>query len=185
MGNLIPALVWLVPTLIGLQRVVQTHQLFGIGLVYLGLATILGWLALNQFGFYQNGRMRRRLLAILGKNNGLPPERFFVGFSTPKYSGALDAHEDVGFLCATDECLVFISETRTSDLRKDEITKISFRPNVHTMVGLGRWISIEGKKNGQPVRMLIEPRERNTMLGNLFYGKRFIQKLRELVGLKK
>ncbi|HWD41908.1 MAG TPA: hypothetical protein VG944_23915 [Fimbriimonas sp.] len=177
LGNLIPAAVWTAFAAYGLYQIVQTKQLVGQGLIFLIIATVAGWIALNFFGFYQNGRMRRRLTIILGKDGALPADRVFVGFASPKYTGLLDAHEDVGFLCFLPDKLVFIGENRTLEVGKGEIQKVQFRPNVHTMVGLGRWISIEGAKQDVPIRLLIEPRERNTMLGNLRFGPNLRRKI--------
>jgi hypothetical protein len=177
MGNLIPAVIWLVPTLWGLRQMLASHQLTGQGLWWLITANALGWVALNQFGLYQNARMKRRLLAILGKSGKLSDDRIFVGFSTPKYTGVLDAHEDVGFLCFDGDEIAFVSETRFLNMKRGEVAKVQFRPNVHTLVGLGRWISIDGIRNQAPIRMLIEPREKVTMAGNLFYGRKLREKV--------
>jgi hypothetical protein len=56
--------------------------------------------------------------------------------------------------------------------------RVRFRANVHTVIGLGRWISIEGFADGKPIRLLIEPRERPQLLGNLRYSKRLAQRIR-------
>ena len=56
-------------------------------------------------------------------------------------------------------------------MNKDQIKGVRFRPNVHTMVGLGRWVSVEATAAGKPIRLLVEPREKRTMLGNKRYGK--------------
>jgi hypothetical protein len=47
---------------------------------------------------------------------------------------------------------------------------VRYRPNVHTLLGLGRWISIEGEVHGRPIRLRVESRVRDTMLGNLALG---------------
>ena len=151
----------------GAYRTLPTHDFLGTGVDYLLLATVAGWIALNFFGFYQNGAMRRQLEKKL---SDLPQERVFVGCTSPKYTGLLDAHEDVGFLVFGDRALVFVSETKTVDLARNEIKRVMFRPNVHSLLGLGRWIAIEGAKGSHEVRMMIEPRERNTMLGNVLIG---------------
>ena len=151
----------------GIHLMVQNHQFVGTGFLFLILATVLGWLALNVFGFFQNSRMRGDLSLLLDADAILPQERLFVGFSSPRYTGLLDAHEDVGFLCFGANELRFVSETRTVEILKSQIQGVAFRPSVHTLVGLGRWISIDGLKQGTPIRMLVEPRERKTMLGNL------------------
>lgn len=149
----------------------------GLGLIALG--TLMGWLAMNQFGFFQNGRMRRRLERILKERADLPPsDRVFVGFASPRYAGMLDAHEDVGFFFLLPDRAVFVSETRRVELLKAQCVRVGYRANVHTLVGLGRWVSIDGLSDGKTVRMMIEPRERNTMLANLRRSKPLMMKVR-------
>jgi hypothetical protein len=46
------------------------------------------------------------------------------------------------------------------------------------LLGLGRWISLEGVADGKPIRLLIEPRERPTLLGNLLFSKALAGRLR-------
>jgi hypothetical protein len=177
MGNLIPAVFWLIPTCLAIRAFLLTHQLIGPGLWLLILGDILGWLVMDQVGLYENARMKRRLLAILGKAGKLSDDRIFVGFTSPKYTGVLDAHEDVGFLCFREGEIEFVSETRTLAMQRHEIESVSFRLNVHSLVLLGRWICVQGTRNQSSIRMLIEPRERRTMSGNLFYGKTLRKKI--------
>ncbi len=178
LGNLIPALFWLPPALIGVYQILVKGQLMGSGVWYLVASTVLGWLSVNFFGFFENTKMRKHLERILEtEGRDLGGEHFFVGFATPKYSSMVDAHEDVGFLRILPDRLAFLSETRNVELYKSDIVAIRFRPNVHTVVGLGRWVSVEGKVGEQPIRLLVEPRERPTLLGNLRYSTELRAKL--------
>jgi hypothetical protein len=149
----------------------------GPGLYLILLGTLAGWISLNFFGLFQNRKMREELSKILDADRVLPADRLFVGFTTPKYTGLLDAHEDVGFLCFSAETLRFVSETRTVDVEKGNVKRVVFRPNVHSVLGLGRWVCVEGERKGTEIRMLLEPRERPTMLGNLRYGRRMRDKI--------
>ena len=167
LGNLVPTIVWLIPTAYGLAVMAATRVLLGPGLAMLLISTVLGWLALNSFGLFENLQMQRELEQILkNRKDEVAAESWFVGLTTPKYRGLLDAHEDVGFLQILPEKLSFVSETRKIELLKSEIRRIRYRGNVHSLVFLGRWVSVEGESGGKPVRMLLEPRERPTMLGN-------------------
>ena len=47
------------------------------------------------------------------------------------------------------------------------------------MILLGRWVSLEGKSGGKEIRLLIEPRERTTLLGNRLYGTRLLHRLKK------
>lgn len=178
LGNLIPALFWLPPAIIGVYLIVAKNQLIGPGLWYLVASTILGWLSVNQFGFFENRKMRNHLERILQtEGRDLKGDFVFVGFATPKYSSMLDAHEDVGFLRILPDKLMFVSEMRNIEVLKSDLTGIRFRPNVHTVLGLGRWVSIEGKVGEQSIRLLIEPRERTTLFGNRLYSGKLLAKL--------
>jgi hypothetical protein len=177
MGNFVPALFWLPFAVYGVYEIFVTRQILGIGLVYLGIATVTGWIGLNLFGFFQNGAMRRQLSKVLCADSDLPPDRVFVGFSSPRYTGLLDAHEDVGFLCFTPKALLFVGEHRTIEMPRETVRGVGFRPNVHTIVALGRWISVEGDAAGRTVRMLLESRERSTMMGNFLEGPALRRKI--------
>ena len=167
LGNLIPAIVWLIPTAYGLAVMASTRILLGPGLILLGVSTVLGWLALNSFGLFENLQMQKELEQILkNRKDTLASESWFVGLTTPKYRGLLDAHEDVGFLEILPDRLSFTSETRRIEFLANEVRRVRFRANVHSLVILGRWVSVEGESAGKPIRMLLEPRERPTMLGN-------------------
>ena len=171
LGNVVPAIFWVPPATVGLFLVVVKGQFLGTGLWLLILSTVLGWLAVNQFGFFENARMRKQLTNILkATGQELPKEHYFVGFATPKYSSILDAHEDVGFLCIYSDRVSFISESRNLELSKSDLKLVRFRPNVHSLIFLGRWISLEGISGGRPIRLLIEPREKVTLFGNRRFG---------------
>ena len=133
----------------------------------------MGWLSLSLFGLWGNATMRRLLDARI-KDQG---ERWFVGFASPKYTGLLDAHEDVGFLIFGKDVLTFAGDSRRVEILRDDVVRVRFRPNVHSVVGLGRWVSVEGVVKGSPIRMFVESRERPTMLGNL----RLSRKLRKRI----
>lgn len=180
LGNVVPALVWLPVMGAGIAVMVVRAQILGLGLDLVAAATVLGWFALNQFGSYYNGQMRRQLERILkAQGEDLSGDPNFVGFATPRYSSLLDAHEDVGFLRLMPDRLRFVSETRTVEVMRSDVAGARFRPNVHTMVGLGRWVSVEGVSGGKPIRLLVEPRDRITMLGNLRQGKRLLARIRK------
>jgi len=180
LGNIIPALFWLPPAVVGILLILIKGQLIGPGLWCLVTSTVLGWLAVNQFGFFENAKMRRHLERILEtEQRDVKGEKVFAGFATPKYSSMLDAHEDVGFLRILPDRLAFVSETRSVEILKSDVVEVRFRPNVHSILGLGRWISVEGKVGDTSIRLLIEPRERTTLFGNRLYGKQLIAKLRE------
>ncbi len=171
MGNLVPAIVWLPCTAVGAFVMGRSGRILGLGLLLLFGAQIAAWLTLNWTGLFDNKRMRRALLAEL---EVVKPQfrgfQAFVGFASPSHSSLLDPHEDVGFLLLTPNTLEFFGDAKTVVIRRSQIFGVRFKPNVHSLVGLGRWISIEGRLDGKPFEMMLEPRDRDTLLGNLLLG---------------
>lgn len=144
-----------------------------------GAFPVVGWLALNFFGFHGNGWMRRELARRLGFTGSRGPERYFVGIARPSFRSALDAHEDVGFLNLHNDRLEFVGETLRLTFPREDVRNVRFRMNPHSWVLLGRWISVEGVAGDRPIRLSLEPRERATLLGNLFFSEKLIARLRE------
>jgi hypothetical protein len=159
---------WIVPTVAGVLWVFQSGKITGPGLWVLVAGQVLGWIALNIFGLFENGRIRRDSMRNLAlRRPPAPGPVIFVGCASTKHQSMLDAHEDVGFLSFGPQELEFIGDEKRMRILREQIQKVHFQANVHSIVGLGRWISIEATINGLPVRLLLEPRERNTMFGNL------------------
>jgi hypothetical protein len=167
MGNLVPFMFWFPLALSGIVTVWRTGDYSGTGLWFLVSATLVGWGSMNQFGLFANQHMKKQLNHILvAQGNDLPKDRWFVGFATPKYSSTLDPHEDVGFLFLLPDRLKFVSETRLVEVMKSDIREVRFRPNVHTLLLAGRWISLEGEVADKAVRLLLELRDHRTLLKN-------------------
>lgn len=154
-------------------------EVMGLGLWLLGAGTIFGWLAVNFFGLFENVRMKAQLERILAAKGETLTEPIFVGFATPRYSSALDPHEDVGFLSLAPDRLRFVSETRVVEVPKAAISLVRLRGNVHTLLGLGRWVSVEGTIDGKAIRFLMEPRQFRTLLRNKKYAKALAKRLNE------
>ncbi len=150
----------------------RSGQIIGKGLLVLGLAQVAAWLTLNWTGLFDNRRMRKALgkeLAVL--KPGFRGFSAFVGFASPRHTSMLDPHEDVGYLLLTPEAIEFIGDARTIVVKRSQIFGVRFKANIHSVLGLGRWISIEGRMEGKPFEMLFEPRDRDTLIGNLLLGK--------------
>lgn len=130
-----------------------------------------------------NGRMKREMGRRLHIERPFDQtEKYFVGFARPVYRSALDPHEDVGFLILHEDRIEFWGSEQRISLGIEEVAGVRFRPNTHTMVGLGRWISVEAVVDEMPVRLLIEPREKRTLLGNLLFSKRLLEIIRAWKG---
>ena len=114
-GNLLPLLFWLPPTAYGLGRMGLRAEIDDFGVSMVALGVILGWLATNWFGAMPNRAMRGQLERILKvKGEDLGSATWFVGFATPRYSSALDPHEDVGFLLLEPTRIRFLRSTTST-----------------------------------------------------------------------
>ena len=178
-GNLLPALVWLPLTALGAFLLSTGRIAMFPGILILTAGQIGGWLALNAWGMAGNRAMRNTLTRRYAKNlPAEPTDCWFVGAATPSYVGLLDPHQDVGFLVIEPDRLRFLGDSMAIDLERERVTQIRLRSNVHSVLGLGRWVSVEGQLDGKPIRLLIEPRTRRTLLANKADSKRLIARLR-------
>jgi hypothetical protein len=168
LGNMIPIALSMPFAALAIAGMLRNERIFGPEFLLLCGFPVSAWALMNFFGLHQNRAIRAELARRfkLGPP-GEGPERHFVGVARPAYRGLLDPHEDVGFLFLEPRRLLFRGDSMEIALERDAIRQIRFRPNAHSLVGLGRWVSVEGVVEGKPVRLLIEPRERRTLLGNL------------------
>jgi hypothetical protein len=134
------------------------------------------WLGINFLALYQNAKIRRALKPLIEKTDAL--RSTFVGFARPKHKSPIHHHEDVGYLLVFPDKVEFVGESHRHELLRDEIKAIRFRFNLNSIFGLGRWVSIEGVSSGKHVRLMVEPREKPTLLGNRVYGKLLLKDLR-------
>ncbi len=179
LGNLIPAAFWLPPAAVAVFEFIKSGQFVVSALWLLIASTVLGWLAVNQFGRVENERRRRQLQRILtAEERDFSGESIFAGFASPRYSSMLDPHQDVGLFCLRPDSIVFLSEVRTIEILKSDVVQIRRRLNVHSFVGLGGWVSVEAMVGGRPIRLLVEPRERPTLIGNRRLSGKLLRKLR-------
>jgi hypothetical protein len=171
-GNLLPTLFFLPFVSWGVVWMFQKDEIYGRGLLLVAIGVLAGWVGLNLFGLLGNGFMKRELKRTLSARGvDFSDPHYFVGFATPRFSSILDAHEDLGYLFLRADALEFVGEEHELKIPRSEISKVRFRPNVHTWVGLGRWISIEGAHESARFRMNIEPREHNYLIGNLLISR--------------
>jgi len=171
MSNFVPLIVALPFPLLAFyfDRTGKTN----LGMLFWALSPIALWMAINLFGLFQNERLRQSLLPFRPNAQ----KTWFVGFARPSYRGWLHPHEFVGWLALKDDSVEFYGENQTYRLNRNEITAIRKAWNIHTLLGLGGWICLEGRVSGQRVRMLVEPRERATMFGNFLLRKKIIREL--------
>lgn len=176
LGNVLPALFFLPPVAWGVYWMLENEVILGPGFWWVVAGVVAGWVALNLFGLFGNAFMQRELKRELAaKHVDFTDPHHFVGFASPKFTNILDPHEDIGFLFLRDGLMEFVGETNDVKIPKAEIQRVFFRPNVHTWVGLGRWICIEGTRKNTRFRMHIESRERDFLLLNLL-GSRAVRR---------
>ena len=176
-GNLIPAAAWIICVGYGVFLASNFADPLGEPLRWMIAGTVAAWWLTNWFGLFQNFRMRSELKRIV--REPITDRDEFVGFARPSFGSFTDAHEDVGFLCLGSDRIKFISEQRVVQVYRTEIRSIHFRPNVHSVILLGRWIAIEGISDGQKIRLLVEPRRYATMFANLRYSRTLRHRLQE------
>ncbi len=144
------------------------------------LFPISAWISVALFGLVGNKKMKREIGRRMHVDRPFDQtEKYFVGIASPTFKSALDPHEDVGFLLVHSEVLEFFGGDRHFVLHKRDIVNLKFSPNTHTIIGLGRWIAIEAVVSEIAARLLIEPREKGTLIGNLFFSRRLIERLNE------
>ncbi len=182
LGNLIPFTVAAPFLAIGLWRVFVDRATFGEGLVWFVLYVAALWLAVNFLGLFKNESMkramRRRMEASIHPNER-PQDPVFVGFARPAFRSLIDPHEDVGFLLLHEDRIEFFGDADRVSLPKACLTRVALRPNPHSWALLGGWVSVEGTLEGKPVRMLFEPREKGTLIGNRGLRKRLQKRIGE------
>ena len=176
MANLVPALAFVPVFAVGLMLYQGGNHIAALG--FLIASPVVGLIAVNFLGLYQNSQMKQELRRILGKEDAGP---IFVGFSRPGSVSALDPHDDLGWLVVGTRSVKFLGEKGAYELPWSDIRGVRFRPNVHTLLGLGRWISFEGLKDGKHLRLMVEPRVFSTLLANKREGARLLRKLRALI----
>lgn len=178
MGNLVPLAVSLPFLILGLRAFPQ-EGMSGSALIYFIAFPVSAWLAVNLSGFIWNVGLSHEVGRMIHLERPFIQERrVFVGFARPAFTGLLDPHEDVGYLIIRPEELEFFGETVRIKFPREAVETIRFRANPHTWVGLGGWISVEGSVHGQHVRMLVEPRERPTLVGNLALLRKVLRELK-------
>jgi hypothetical protein len=166
MGNLVPLAVLVVVAGLGAVLISRSRSDM-LGWFLLLSSPVLTWMTVNFVGLWDNRRLRAqvdfRLMTLRPRSLD---RKYFVGFARPAYRSVLDPHEDVGFLIFHEDRLEFFGGELHFTLFRDDYADVVRRTNPHTLLGLGGWVSIEGRVEGQPVRMYIEPREDFSLIGN-------------------
>lgn len=177
-GNLAPLVLACPLFVLAVMRILKVGPDFGVFGLTLGFF-IVGWLATNFLGLWGNGKMRRVMEARFRSEH--PDDdrpRFFVGFARPTFRGLLDPHEDVGFLVVGDDEVLFFGSENQVRMPWSVVSAVGTRRNIHSWLGLGGWICVEGVVGGQVVRLLVEPRERGTLIGNRGFRQVVLRALR-------
>lgn len=165
-GNIVPLALFFLVAGIGLWIAYGVNQLV-IGFAILAFSPILCWLTVNGIGLWDNDQLKKTMsLRLRFAHPNLNAPKYFVGFARPSYRSVLDPHEDVGFLILHEDRIEFYGGIHNIEFSREDFHEVVTRSNPHSLLGLGGWVSIEGNFEGQPIRMLIEPREDSSLLGN-------------------
>jgi hypothetical protein len=180
MGNLLPLLCMLPFAAAGTFLMVRAREVTVTGIVLCFVALIVGWFAVNQFGFYGNAALKREVQrSVIAKAGKDASSGLFVGFARPSYVGLLDAHEDLGFLFLDSNALEYLGEVHHVSIPRADVKRVRYRANIHSALGLGRWVAIDAVHKGKPVRLLVEPREFATLLANKKRGTKLRRDIEE------
>jgi hypothetical protein len=176
MSNLVPALVFVPVFAAGLFLFQQEKLSAAVG--FFGASIVIGFFAVNLLGLYQNRKMHTELKPLV---HGRQEPSWFVGVGRPGGVGALDPHDDIGFLLLTRDAVEYIGESARYTVPYADIVGVGFKMNAHSLLGLGRWVAIEGKHDGKPFALLVEPRVHPTILQNKKEGARLAGEIRNLI----
>lgn len=176
-GNVLPLLVAAPLLVLGVMRFPSEGFQGTTAALIVGFPVVL-WMATNVLGPLGGVGLKKEVERRLHLERPFDrTEKSFVGFARPSYNSLLDPHEDVGFLIVHPDSLEFFGGDVRTELARQNVESVSFRANPHTWAGLGRWVCVDGKIDGTPVRLLLEPRSRATLLGNRSEGKRLRARL--------
>ena len=176
MSNLVPALVFVPVFAAGLFLFQQDKLPQSVGFFITSI--IVGVFAVNLLGLFQNRRMHSELKPMI---HGRTEPNWFVGVGKPGGVGALDPHQDIGFLLLTPASIEYVGETARYTIPYTDIVGVGFKMNAHTLLGLGRWVAIEGKHDGKAFMLMVEPRTHPTILQNKKEGARLAAEIRKLI----
>lgn len=176
MSNLVPALVFVPVFAAGLFFFQQDRLWQSVGFFIASI--VIGIFAVNLLGLFQNRRMHTELKPLI---HGRAEPSWFVGTGKPGGFGALDPHQDLGFLLLTQSAIEYIGESARYTIPYSEVVGVGYKMNAHSLLGLGRWVAIEGKHDGKPFMLLVEPRTHPTILQNKKEGARLAAGIRKLL----
>ncbi|MBS1709602.1 MAG: hypothetical protein JSS65_12890 [Armatimonadetes bacterium] len=149
-------------------------------LVVAGGGAVAAWVTVGLFGLWDNGRLKHEMGRRWHEAHGFDrTEKYFVGCARPAYRGLLDPHEDVGWLVLHDDKVEFFGSLLNLSMDKVDVGQVVRRPNPHSWLGLGGWISLEGQTADRSLRLLVEIREARTLWGNVLASRRLLVRLRE------
>ncbi|MCE9558127.1 MAG: hypothetical protein K8R88_04180 [Armatimonadetes bacterium] len=185
LGNLVPAL-FCIPFLVVAVLQFKPDKPWANWPFWMGAFLVVGWVALAVFGYWGNDTMR----SAIGRrfDRKYPPgtvdlPRFFVGIARPGFKNIWDPHEDVGFLVLHPDHLEFFGDSLALNISRSSFQSVRFRANPHTLVGIGRWVSLEGESDGTVIRLYIESREKSVLVLNRAIGTKIKGVLEDWLGV--
>lgn len=179
LGNLLPLLVASPIVVYGVLRANAAHNWFAIeALVSFVFGLVVAYLGVNFLGLYGNRKMRLELGRRYSKGDD-GDLGWFVGVATPGYMNVWDAHEDIGFLKLSSEHLVFQGDSKKLEIPRNSIRRVSRKSNPHSYLLLGGWIVIDGILDHKPIRLLLEPRDRNSLLANKRISRQMLKEIQD------
>ncbi len=161
------------------MRALSANNWFAIGaLVSFFVAVIVAYVSVNFLGLSGNRKMRLELGRRFSKGED-GDLGWFVGVATPSYMNVWDPHEDIGFLKLSSEHLVFQGDSKRLEIPRNSIRRVSKKSNPHSFLLLGGWIVIDGILNHKPIRLLLEPRVKSSLLANKRISRQMLKEIQD------
>jgi hypothetical protein len=180
LGNIVPLLISGPMIGFGLWWMYRSGRIFSVGLILVAAAILIGWIMLNYLGLHENAQMKQQMAWRLSSAlKDLPSRRYFVGMATPNFVGWIDPHEDVGYLLIFRDRIDYHGEKIRASFRRSEIRGFESRMNVHSLIFLGGWVVVRAERDGKPIELRVEMREKHSLRANRGMNKLLLSRLRK------
>lgn len=128
---------------------------------------VIGWLSVNVLGLASNGVMRDEMGRRYGREFGTPSaDLWFVGMARPSFRSVLDPHEEVALIWRDGDHLVVMGDLTRHEIPQSAITDVRLKRNIHSLFFLGGWVSLTWEESSGTQTLLMEPRQKHTLLAN-------------------
>jgi hypothetical protein len=101
------------------------------------IGVLVAWEGIDRWGFFDNDQIDKELRAKTQAEGEL------IGFVYEQSPTALDAHAEIGLLTIEPGLLTIVTEDTSYSILRSDVIEVKRRPNIHALLLLGGWISLE------------------------------------------